>query len=310
MDISKLKPEQRELAYKIGEAALKKGLNPDFVLPMVMQESGFDNSLVSKKGALGVMQIMPDTAILYKCDDPNNLDKNIDCGLNIIKDLVSKKNIGSDPYKVLAGYHSGEPEAAKFLKTGNIDDLGPNAKQHLWDVSQRYGAELPNVLVGQQPEKDSGAEAPADSAPPSQGNVVGSAPNPPVELSPTIGAGAGAFGGATVGTTAAIYQAKLDAAKKGLDLFNEKINPFTSSVEVPPVEPVPPPTEPVKTVAKSSETPGGKWGAKLATVLVREPFKKRQANTNDHFQKARCRGQWLSRGGYNFPVKAQSLFNA
>ena len=307
MDISKLKPEQRELAYKIGEAALKKGLNPDFVLPMVMQESGFDNSLVSKKGALGVMQIMPDTATLYKCDDPNNLDKNIDCGLNIIKDLVSKKNIGSDPYKVLAGYHSGEPEAAKFLKTGNIDDLGPNAKQHLWDVSQRYGAELPNVLVGQQPEKDSGAEAPADSAPPAQGNVVGSAPNPPLELSPTIGAGAGAFGGATVGTTAAIYQAKLDAAKKGLDLFNEKINPFTSSVEVPPVEPVPPPTEPVKTVAKSSETPGGKWGAKTGYGVGEGTVQEASSKYQRSLPKGKVSGPMAKSWGIQLPGESPEL---
>jgi hypothetical protein len=239
MDISKLTPEQRELAFKIGEAAERKGLNPDFVLPMVMQESGFDNSLVSKKGAVGVMQIMPDTAKLYKCDDPTNLNKNIDCGLNIIKDLVSKKNIGSDPYKVLAGYHSGEPEAATFLKTGNIDDLGPNAKQHLWDVSQRYGNELPNVLGGQQPEKESAAEAPAVPAPSTQGSPIAS-PNTtpaPMEISPELAGYVGGKAGAAVGTGAILAKAKFDTAKEAKDAWDalrSKMPNATPAADVAP----------------------------------------------------------------------------
>jgi hypothetical protein len=242
MDISKLSPEQRELAFKIGEAAVKKGLNPDFVLPMVMQESGFDNSLISKKGALGVMQIMPDTARLYKCADPTNVDQNIDCGLNIIKDLVSKKNIGSDPYKVLAGYHSGEPEAATFLKTGNIDDLGPNAKQHLWDVSQRYGNELPNVVSGEaQPQQ----VAPSENAPKASFDAPKMASSNTeddpraTEINPVVGSGIGLVMGTTAGTSAAIAKAKYDALSEAYDLVTGK-----------------------KGSSELGGTPGGKWGGK------------------------------------------------
>jgi hypothetical protein len=242
MDISKLKPEQRELAYKIGEAAVKKGLNPDFVLPMVMQESGFDNSLVSKKGALGVMQIMPDTARLYKCDDPTNLDKNIDCGLSIIKDLVSKKNIGSDPYKVLAGYHSGEPEAATFLKTGNIDDLGPNAKQHLWDVSQRYGAELPNVLSGEaQPTTADSAPKPNFDAPKiASSNTEAGSDETTEEIPPYVGGIIGGVTGTTAGTSAAIAKAKYDLAVEAYDRIMGKTG----------------------TAPQTGTTAGEKWAAK------------------------------------------------
>lgn len=220
MDISKLTPEQRELAFKIGEAAVQKGLNPDFVLPMVMQESGFDNSLVSKKGAVGVMQIMPSTADLYKCENPKDLNQNIDCGLNIIKDLVSKKNIGSDPYKVLAGYHSGEPEAATFLKTGNIDDLGPNAKQHLWDVSQRYGAELPNVLSGEAPSTTEPSSAPKpnfDAPKLASSNADVGADATAQEMPPYIGGVIGGVMGTGAGTQAAVAKAKFDLATEAYD---------------------------------------------------------------------------------------------
>ena len=246
MDISKLSPEQKELAYKIGEAAIKKGLNPDFVLPMVMQESGFDNSAVSKKGALGVMQIMPDTAKLYKCDDPTNLDKNIDCGLNIIKDLVSKKNIGSDPYKVLAGYHSGEPEAATFLKTGNIDDLGPNAKQHLWDVSQRYGNELPSVVSGEATpaqeasSTDTAPKANFDAPKMPSSNTEAGDSSTAQEVPPYVGGIVGGVTGVTAGTSAAIAKAKYDLAVEAYDRIMGKTG----------------------SVPQTGTTAGEKWAAK------------------------------------------------
>ena len=224
MDISKLTPEKKELAYKIGEHAVKRGLNPDFVLPMVMQESGFDNSLVSNKGAMGVMQITPATAELYKCENPKDVDQNIDCGLRIIKDLVSKKNIGSDPYKVLAGYHSGEPEAAKFLQTGNIDDLGPNAKQHLWSVSNIFGNELPNVVSGEaqpaQSESSDTTPKPNFDAPKmASSNTDAESDTTAQEIPPYVGGIIGGVTGATAGTSAAVAKAKYDLAVEAYDRF-------------------------------------------------------------------------------------------
>ena len=169
MDLSKLTDEQLELAGKIAEKAKAKGLNPDFVLPMVMQESGFNHKITSKKGAQGVMQITPDTAATYKCADPENVDQNIDCGLNILSDLVSKSHIGNDPYKVLAGYNAG-PNTS-FFKSGNLSDLPDETIQHMGKVSQHYGGELPAVM-GQATQEE--AQAPA--ATPSD---VTSAPVPP-----------------------------------------------------------------------------------------------------------------------------------
>jgi len=131
MDISKLNPEQRELAYKIGEAAVKKGLNPDFVLPMVMQESGFDNSLVSKKGAVGVMQIMPSTAdMMWPEKDKintaflmNNINFNVETSMKLLKRLHSKYN---DWSTVFGCYNTGRPCINEYAK--NVYNYKPNFK--------------------------------------------------------------------------------------------------------------------------------------------------------------------------------------
>ncbi len=53
MDLSKLSDEQLDIADKVARKAKEKGLNPDFVLAMVMIESGFDPRQNQKKVRLG-----------------------------------------------------------------------------------------------------------------------------------------------------------------------------------------------------------------------------------------------------------------
>jgi hypothetical protein len=163
MAAPKLTDEQVDLADKIAARAKAKGLNPDFVLSMVMQESGFNHALTSDKGAQGVMQITPDTAATYKCENPKDVDQNIDCGLAILSDLISKPHIGNDPYKVLAGYNAG-PNTT-FFKSGNLADLPDETINHMDKVSQHYGGELPTVMSGVPDENTDERKEPAAGAP-------------------------------------------------------------------------------------------------------------------------------------------------
>ena len=199
MDPSKLSIDQLELADKIAESAIKYGLNPDFVLPMVMQESGFDHSKESKKGALGVMQIIPDTAKTYGCDDIHNVDQNIDCGLRIVKSLTDNPKIGNDPYKVLVGYNAGPN--TKFFKTGKLADLPYETLNHMDMVSDHAGGSLPKVLGGTE-EETKVKPGYVDNTPPSANNAAEYAANNPTAMygtpmqSGAVGAGTGAALGA------------------------------------------------------------------------------------------------------------------
>lgn len=148
MDLSKLTDEQLDIAERVAKKAKEKGLNPDFVLPMVMAESGFNPKAESKKGAIGVMQIMPDTASFYKCENPKDIDQNIDCGLKMLGDLVGKKHIGNDPYKVLSAYNAGPN--TKYFTSGKIEDLPDETINHMEKVSDIYGGPLPHVS-GEKP---------------------------------------------------------------------------------------------------------------------------------------------------------------
>ena len=59
-----------DLAYKYGEIYL---VEPLWLLAMMETESTFNSSAVSSEGALGLMQILPSTAVYLGLDNPNDL---------------------------------------------------------------------------------------------------------------------------------------------------------------------------------------------------------------------------------------------
>lgn len=144
--------DQLNIAFKVAKEAKRQGVNPDFVLPMVMIESGFNQDQVSKKGAIGVMQLMPDTAKGLKVD-PSDIDQNIRGGVSLIKELMSNKKIGDDPYKVLVGYNASTETRNKFYQSGSLADLPDETLTHMEKVAKFYGGELPKVGVGQKDEE-------------------------------------------------------------------------------------------------------------------------------------------------------------
>jgi len=170
MDLSKLTDEQLEIADKIAKKAKAKGLNPDFVLPMVMAESGFNPKAESKKGAIGVMQLMPDTAKGLRVN-PHDMDENIEGGLNLLKELISNKKIGNDPYRVLAGYNASTETRNKFYETGDLAVLPDETINHMDKVSTYYGGALPKVQIGEATEEPAKAETP-EAVEPGAGETV------------------------------------------------------------------------------------------------------------------------------------------
>jgi soluble lytic murein transglycosylase-like protein len=80
----------------------------DFALikAMIRAESGFNPYAVSRKGAKGLMQLMPATALRMNVVDVYNPKENIDGGVRYIKHLLSLFN--DDLRLSLAAYNAGE----------------------------------------------------------------------------------------------------------------------------------------------------------------------------------------------------------
>jgi soluble lytic murein transglycosylase-like protein len=88
-------------------AAKRNGLPPEFVKSVVAAESAFRTDAVSRKGARGLMQLMPATAHEYGAD-PNDPRQNVEAGTRYLRDLLLKyQHDDHQVVRALAAYNAG-----------------------------------------------------------------------------------------------------------------------------------------------------------------------------------------------------------
>ncbi len=93
----------------------KSDVPPDLALAVMQAESNFDPRAVSPKGAIGVMQLMPQTAAGLGVDESVDLfepEVNIPTGLRHLSNLMAK--YGGDEEKALAAYNAGSASVDKY----------------------------------------------------------------------------------------------------------------------------------------------------------------------------------------------------
>ena len=102
-------PRTRSLDEIISEAALIYGVDADLVKAIVRAESNSNPLAISRKGAKGLMQLMPATARKLRVHAPFDPRENIVGGVKYIKGLLTKYG---DLKLALAAYNAG-PKAVK-----------------------------------------------------------------------------------------------------------------------------------------------------------------------------------------------------
>jgi soluble lytic murein transglycosylase-like protein len=96
----------------IKEIAYRYDVKPALVKAVIKAESGFDPNAVSKKGAQGLMQLMPETSYDLAVDDPFHPRDNINGGVKFLKRLMER--FDNDLTLTLAAYNAGPEAAAKY----------------------------------------------------------------------------------------------------------------------------------------------------------------------------------------------------
>lgn len=101
-----------ELIY---EVAMRHAVNPHLVAAVIHVESAFNPRAMSRKGACGLMQLLPETARRFGLTKKKEIfdpAKNLDAGVRYLKWLTKRFN--GDVQRVLAAYNAGEGAVDRF----------------------------------------------------------------------------------------------------------------------------------------------------------------------------------------------------
>ena len=106
----RLQPDLQRYAEIIDHVATEQGVDAKLVRAVIQVESAYQERARSRKGAMGLMQLMPAIARQYQVADPYDPKANIEAGIKHLKSLLERFPLAL----ALAAYNAGEAAVARF----------------------------------------------------------------------------------------------------------------------------------------------------------------------------------------------------
>ena len=99
----------------VEKASQEHGVHAALISSVIAAESGFRPSAVSPKGAVGLMQLMPDTARDLRVSDPRDAAQNIDGGTSYLRQMLDRyAGFNNQLERALAAYNAGPAKVDRY----------------------------------------------------------------------------------------------------------------------------------------------------------------------------------------------------
>jgi soluble lytic murein transglycosylase-like protein len=116
----------------VHKAAAKYDLEPELIKAVIKTESNGNHRAVSRKGAMGLMQLMPSTANDLNVANPFNPEENIEGGAKYLKQLIER--FDGNLTLALAAYNSGPKTVERYGAVPPIQET----RQYVQKVYTHY----------------------------------------------------------------------------------------------------------------------------------------------------------------------------
>ena len=112
IDYQNMETNRQRFALSIEAVARSHDLPEGLIHAVIAIESAYDPDAVSRSGAVGLMQLMPETARRYGVTNRRDPAANLSGGTRYLKDLLER--FGNNLELALAGYNAGENAVKKY----------------------------------------------------------------------------------------------------------------------------------------------------------------------------------------------------
>ena len=138
-----------ELDQVVRDAANKNRIDPDFVSSVIKAESNFKTHAISKKGAQGLMQLMPDTATQLGVKDAFDPKANVEAGTAYLNSLLNLYH--DDPIKALAAYNAGAFRVKQYNGVPPYRETRAYVSKIVRDFNAKKRAQMKAVAATSKP---------------------------------------------------------------------------------------------------------------------------------------------------------------
>jgi hypothetical protein len=139
---------QQDIDAAIDAAAARHNVDPSLVRSVVKVESNFNPNAVSRKGAMGLMQLMPSTARSLNVSNPFDPAQNVDAGVRHLRKLLD--SYGGNVSLTLAAYNAGSGAVARSAGVPHFKET----QNYVRRIENLYNGGASGTYIFSSPARD------------------------------------------------------------------------------------------------------------------------------------------------------------